>query len=629
MLMKPTRLNSILTRRLLAGALPAFFALPLATQGVTFDVNDVSFLFPVPQTKAEADRLISAADPLADGQKRLLPEAIFKQVMTAAKVVTVETPSGRKTRIKGEPPAILTDAKLWKVAGIRVHPSALGTTPEAIGRFGEAPTVRLILQPVTATGDQAEMHDMAAHVVFNFTTNLTGKFVPDEKAFRAVVEDLKKIKAQVETKVPTKGQLNVHPGFGAGAPMVQLLRDLVSKHLTNERLAVISFMGIENPEPWIFFPFRKEADGTFAVGEVRGGFSSPTNAQAFGFRVGDGLVHPVPTLNPQTGEGLSTAILFQDDIAQRLDTPLLPGATQPALKALKISDLADRVANPVLHNNFNTDCISCHTETTRSQELKLGSAAAGVAFVVPDGITAGVHKEVLPFLEGTNDSWNVRNFGWGLNFFKQRKPGQRFQATATRRTANEAAESAAFINNEYITKNRGAAMAEAGAPGAPGGAVHEELGRSRSTSTPLTLVMEINGEEGFQALTKLFADMEKLPDDRNPVRVSLNGLGLVHNARFVFIGKEKLAVITTFDGSMRDYISAFTDEISGVFNAILQHIKDKPALPVEDNEDEFFNYVKSHNLKSLSFYAAYPDLSVQEILSLRNNQKGKDAEAPK
>jgi hypothetical protein len=86
----------------------------------------------------------------------------------------------------------------WKVAGIRVNPSALGINPKITQPFGIIPGIRLIVQPVTVEGNTFKIHDFTAHVVFDYTVPRTdGKrfpILPDDKAFGAIVEDLRKLK---------------------------------------------------------------------------------------------------------------------------------------------------------------------------------------------------------------------------------------------------------------------------------------------------------------------------------------------------------------------------------------------------------------------------------------------------
>src|ERR1700730_18290487 len=51
------------------------------------DVNDVSFLFPVPTNRAEVDALISLNDQAADGQ--IFSDALLGSLMDEAKTVSV------------------------------------------------------------------------------------------------------------------------------------------------------------------------------------------------------------------------------------------------------------------------------------------------------------------------------------------------------------------------------------------------------------------------------------------------------------------------------------------------------------------------------------------------------------
>ena len=52
------------------------------------DVNDISFLWPVPKTKEDADKLISLADMDSDGP--IMPPAIFNALIETAKTVNVD-----------------------------------------------------------------------------------------------------------------------------------------------------------------------------------------------------------------------------------------------------------------------------------------------------------------------------------------------------------------------------------------------------------------------------------------------------------------------------------------------------------------------------------------------------------
>ncbi len=134
--------------------------------------------------------------------------------------------------------------------------------------------------------------------------------------------------------------------------------------------------------------------------------------------------------------------------------------------------------------------------------------------------------------------------------------------------------------------------------------------------SPLTLVMSIKSPEDFAQLSGLLTKIQSAPPEQNPIWIALTKLKTVHFARFVFLSNNtQLAVITTYDGSFEKYINDFIDEIGDVFNALLAHMNDAPALPVQKNRDAFLAYVKEHDLRGIEpFYSAYPQASVITIL---------------
>src|ERR1700726_4439438 len=114
----------------------------------SLDVNDISFLWPVPQTKADVEALISLNDEAADG--KIFPDELFTKLIDEAKTVSVGN-----SRISFPNEAAFKQPITWKVAGIRVNPSALGTHPLALIQGGVIPSIRLIVQPVTVTNGDA------------------------------------------------------------------------------------------------------------------------------------------------------------------------------------------------------------------------------------------------------------------------------------------------------------------------------------------------------------------------------------------------------------------------------------------------------------------------------------------
>src|SRR6266487_3209700 len=128
---------------------------PTATTSATptpmpLDVNDLSFLWPVPQSKADVEALISLDDQVTDG--KIFPDELLVKLMDEAKTVGVGN-----TKITLPSESDFKRPGTWKVAGIRVNPSALGIDPPA--QVGELPGIRFIVQPVTMQGDKVVIHD--------------------------------------------------------------------------------------------------------------------------------------------------------------------------------------------------------------------------------------------------------------------------------------------------------------------------------------------------------------------------------------------------------------------------------------------------------------------------------------
>lgn len=132
---------------------------------------------------------------------------------------------------------------------------------------------------------------------------------------------------------------------------------------------------------------------------------------------------------------------------------------------------------------------------------------------------------------------------------------------------------------------------------------------------PLTLVMTAKSPEDFAALKQTVEHLQATPADQNPVTVALNKIGTVHFARFAFLDdNQQLMVITSYDGDFETYLNEFVNEICEVFNKLLSFVADAPPLPVQAHRQEFFEYVRAHDVRCVSpFYSAYPNHTVLDI----------------
>jgi hypothetical protein len=578
----------------------------------SFDVNDLSYLWPVPKTAEDVKGLISGDAAGADG-RRMWPEAVFKTLIATAPQIAVQGSSGKTFQISFKPfEQAFADPATWKVASFRVDGSAPGGHSPFVSVFGSTPQLRIVLQPVTIDGTGAvKVHDVTAHLAFSYTKPgpppTPGVFpaaVPDKDAFRAMLEDLRQLKAaSAAGGAATAGPLRVHPGLQARVPgFADKIKAFLVQRAAQGDLRDLAFMGIEPNEPWIFFAMHKRADGVFE--RVRPQSLGGSDAQMLTFKGGTHVM-PVPAttnVSPKDKQGVATAPLFPLTPESAFGTPAVGSAARPTLQ-----DIPDIIANPRMAHVLNTDCVSCHTETTRRRLLKLPAGDGQFKYALPAGIS-GVDEGHLP-----STRWNVRNFGWGP------APGG-VMPTISMRTANEAAEAAEFVNREYF----GAASP---APAKPNGdsAIRRDASMPQNVARPLTLVMNIKSPQDFVALKALIEKLQSLPPDQNPIVVALNKLSTVHFARFVFLSDKQLAVITTYDGDFEEYIDSFVDNIGDVFDKLLAHMSDAPPLPVSkpENRPKFLEYVRKNDLTAIPpFYSAYPQLKVLDILTLQKQHGG-------
>jgi hypothetical protein len=135
------------------------------------------------------------------------------------------------------------------------------------------------------------------------------------------------------------------------------------------------------------------------------------------------LVQPAPRTNNLNPITCRNAFAFPPELFPPLPATDRKGVATadflntPGVPVDKASEIVDIIADTRKSHFFNTDCVSCHTDTRRALDHV-------------KSVTAGkLDPAVLP-----RGDWNVRNFGWfGSN------------PTATRRVATETDDSVQFI----------------------------------------------------------------------------------------------------------------------------------------------------------------------------------------
>ncbi|WP_456701552.1 MULTISPECIES: hypothetical protein [unclassified Bradyrhizobium] len=411
--------------------------------------NDVSILFPPPKSSADLPNLIAVSDLAGPSGS---PQRLFSDADFARFIANAENPEHPGVPDSGARHIQFPDAvkkiEAWFVAGIRIDPGAPGLSPEIIAQFGRQPQIRLIIQPVTNGPEGFKVHDTAGHLIFSFTLDpdpaLDGcgpfpRFKPDDEAFKAIVRDVATLRDQLAAgqfsnfRVSTAGDLNVHPGLvGASAKAFRdALKALIEKHLSPQRLNTMAVMGIVPPEPWIFVSMlRVPRAGLIPVpGPTLDGMHV---AQMFS-AIGGKHVVPQPGTNNQNPITCRHAAL---------QNPPLPQADRKGVSTSAFIDgnvpnsgiieIVNTIADTKKSHFFNTDCVSCHTET-----------AQPLARRIPNFAIPGVNRAVWP-----KEDWNLRNFGWFPSFLH----GGPAAATITRRAAAETADVVAFINSQLLNK---------------------------------------------------------------------------------------------------------------------------------------------------------------------------------
>ena len=440
-------------------------AVPQTSAAAPLAANDVSWLFPAPAKPEDLANLISMGDlavPNAQDpskRDRVWSDTAFQQFLGIAGSPAAQV-AGTSDRIGL--PAEVNSIAAWHIAGIRFDPGAPGLSDAIIDQYGQSPQIRLIVQPLTKNADGTlNVHDITAHLIFSFLAGLKepaqpGCFqrpVPDLVTFKQIVSEIADLRTKLNdgqlgtNKVATAEKpLGVHPGLTDPTTAVgvrQAMQAILERHLSSQRLGQMAIMGLpaNAPAPWIFVAMLGVPPGT--VPQLpNGGFVPVRGPTLDGVQFAQKLnpvgtnprVVPAPHTNnlapitclnaavpangPPVGQrqGVSTSSLF-------LDPPTSADGTSNTRNVL------DVIADPAKSHFFNTDCVSCHTETRRAMEL----------LNQPD--MPQINAAPLP-----NGPWNVRNFGWSPPIEGP------IQGTVTRRATAETAAVVDFINANLLAK---------------------------------------------------------------------------------------------------------------------------------------------------------------------------------
>lgn len=331
----------------------------------------------------------------------------------------------------------------WIISGIRIDPGAPGLSKGIFDVFGKSPQIRLVVQPVRDTGFGLDIDDISLHLVYAFHGPDQGNAcslhnTPDMARFSQVVNDLKVIKDRfaADHGVDSSGPLNVHPAFDvAGVEYRNALRDYLNTHLTQDTLFAVSIAGIpQRFEPWIFLAMNNTPAGLQPI-------PSPATVQAsqdpnqanfsqmLNFRGDTPPVMPMPATRNMAP--IDCNMNFPNAVSAQV-----AGAGMSTSMAFggggDIETVSAVIADARASHFFNTDCVSCHTETRKQIDDVQPRSARG-AMLNQIASEAGIHPAVMP-----HGNWNVRVMGWAPIDELNNTPGA--HATISRRASTETAE---------------------------------------------------------------------------------------------------------------------------------------------------------------------------------------------
>ena len=420
--------------------------------------NDVSWLFPAPTRAADLDNLIAVRDVTTpnpqDPSKRdpIWPDSVFQQFLTIVNGAQAKV-DGTNAQISLPLEARSIDA--WFIAGIRIDAGAPGLSSDIRAQYGQLPEIRLIIQPIIKNPDGSpKVLDIAGHLIFDFvvlppdpplSVDCFPRFQADMKAFAPVIADVAALRTKLSSgqlgshAVSTAGvPLGIHPGLADPATANGVRNEMLSfleKHISAQFLGSMAIAGLpaNASKPWIFLSILGDRKGHFGPAHGPTLDGDLQFAQMLNPAGTDPRVVPEPhtnNLNPITCKNAAVSATSLP-IAERRGVSTSAAFATPVLSVDQTKEILDTIADPTKSFFFNTDCISCHTETRRAMDLLKVTNIQGI------------DSAALP-----HGQWDVRNFGWSPT------PKGPAQATVTRRTAAETAAVVTFINSEMLPKQQ-------------------------------------------------------------------------------------------------------------------------------------------------------------------------------
>jgi hypothetical protein len=320
---------------------------------IVAQMNDVSILFPLPQTAADIGSLLA---PSATGARgTLVPQALYTSV--------AELPG---STITGAPPLnglagySIASYDDLRVVSVRIDPCFAVMHPDPHGA-GCPPQVRLVLEEVRATdGGAPQAFDSALHAIYSLPRN----------ELLTLARKLVALRQANDAANASAGPLGPHPVMvqqGLAGAMSAGVQKLILQYVGEENLVRVAMFGTDDQLNW-----------TFRANDLTDGGAGTTVPLVIpGENVGDPHIQTLNSASrPPDAAPLGPFALgwfFQVTIASPDDIEPLGGADEDPSTQMSNDAFAAllRLEDPTQRTFDTTDCGSCHLTTPLAKLIAL------------------------------------------------------------------------------------------------------------------------------------------------------------------------------------------------------------------------------------------------------------------
>ncbi len=372
------------------------------------DLNDVSFLFPLPKNDDELNAMLDLDSPGLGG------ELAREDQQTEPLLVAI---LNRDSELRD----------MVKVVGVRIDPCAPTADENICGK-----EIRLVLQPIGVPGGTYNKHFILGEgEASKFTaTDYIGidqvlhyMYVLTDENFALLTQELKALKALAGAETSCV-PLSIHPIIareGLAGPYARKLMGIIQRYAGEDNLQRIAFTAARPTPLWFFGEMHRETgfDSAKAVSIPRlgGRFATLQFAPA-----ADPQDHRIKGIfNVGQGSALR-ALAFLDDSAE-VDQSLVNSALQETFM----------IENPKLSNPTTIDCVSCHV-SERLREQTIESPRIMVDQAIWQDRYENSRYDLTPTTDGLSFA-SLRMFGYMLE-----------TPNVSQRVVNDSAESADVFN---------------------------------------------------------------------------------------------------------------------------------------------------------------------------------------